>query len=126
HTFVRDELGLARSRDQVRGHGRDRHATRGQDGPVRVPRCAVGDLLVERLPARIPLAKLRLVLRQGPAAAAHARPGDVDVDVQVDREDVELVQEVPRLDRAAADGDTTRLAEAARVTAYPRVRRATR
>ena len=120
HTFVRDELGLARSRDQVRGHGRDGHATRGQDDPVRVARGDVGDLLVERLPARIPLAKLGLVLRQGPAAPAHARPGQVDVDVQVDREDVELVQEVPRLDRAAADGDHARLAAAAGLAEEPR------
>ena len=108
--FVGDELGRGTPRDQVPGHGRDGHATGGEHDVVRIVRPAVGDLLVERLPALVELPEPRFVLRERPVAAAHALPRRLDVDLDQDRRRAcaQRLANRWRLDSAAAESDHAR------------------
>ena len=85
HPFVGDELGRAGSRDEIRGHRRDGHASGGQDDAVRVARPAVGDLVVQRLPPGVELPEICLVLRERPVAAPHALPRCLELDLDQHR-----------------------------------------
>src|SRR2546430_5555504 len=98
------------SRDQVPGHGRDGHATGGEHDVVRIVRPAVGDLLVERLPALVELPEPRFVLRERPVAAAHALPRSLDVDLDQHgcRPLTQRFADRLCLNGAAAEGDHAR------------------
>src|SRR5207249_3802861 len=114
-----DEDSRARSRDQIPEQVQrarfDVDAGGCEDHVVDVACPRIGDLVVQRLPQLVPPPELGLVARERPAAALRASPRRVDVDVEVNDEGIELVEQVPRLDRAAADGDHARFAAVARV-----------
>src|SRR5262249_32830162 len=82
---------------------RNAHAARGEDDAIGVLSSRVCGLLVERPTTLVAVAELAFVTRKRPAASLHARPGFVRVDVEVHRQDVQRVEEVARLDRAARD-----------------------
>jgi hypothetical protein len=126
HPGVGDDLRPDMSVDQVPGHVADGHAGCGEDDAVRILGPRVRGLFIQWLPPGVPLAELALVARERPAAALHAFPRGVDVDVQMDDECVELLEQIPRLDRAAAHGDDARLTALGRLAEKARLQLAER
>jgi hypothetical protein len=109
---IRDERDRPFAGDELAETGRssplDDDPGRGQDDVVRVAGHGVGHGRVERRAERVAPPELHVVPGERPAAALHPRPGRVDVDVEMDDEDVERVEQLPGLDRAAPDGDHAR------------------
>ena len=84
---------------------------RCEDPAVDVVRSRIGDLAIQRLPLPPEAAELRLVLRKRALAAPAALPRSVRVDVEQHRErrPRELVANLGRGDRAAAEREHARL-----------------
>jgi hypothetical protein len=102
HAGVAHERGCAGRRELVEPRERARldvHGGCGQDGGFDVANPRVGRLLVDRRALLEEHAEVELVLRERPVRAAHAAPGVLDVDVDMERERV-LAERVPDLRRA--------------------------